>query len=772
MTDPSTQRLLAIGGEFIDPEREAAFQAERVPETIRHVRLLFILSAILNAAFLVSDWRFYGQAHFWAAIPARTVVVVVSFLCFLAVRQGSTFRRVQAVMLAWQGVTALGVGILVSSHSDLALFVVVMLPSIYYLVVPNAFRWAVISGMSCSALLLAGYLVGTEVPATLTGLVIAMVTLNVAMILVVVRTNRLRRLEWAATLAERRTKEELAESRSMFERLFRTVPIPLVAVKADGSILNSNDAAITYFGEKRDLPGLRSIEEIYVNPDDRKVLIAALKRDGRVSNFETMVRLADGSTRNVLIAGTVVEIGGENIIISGVIDITERKAAEERIWRAASHDPLTDLPNRALFQSRLELALAEASHTGGSLSLFLIDLDDFKGINDTLGHDVGDALLQEIADRLRRMMRDVDTVARLGGDEFVVIVGSPLRLENAQALADRILDEVRMPFVHKGKPVASGASIGVAVYPEHDSKPAELMKDADLALYRAKAGGRGRAVLFQPEMRKLVERRATMTRDIQTAIQTRQIVPFYQPKVNLLTGEVIGFEALARWHHPEQGLLQPSAFPLAFDDPELSILLGEQMLREVAIDIRRWIDTGVECGRIAVNLSTSQFSWIGIAKRFLETLESAGVPPRYLDVEITETVFLGRASTHVMTALQKFHENGVRIALDDFGTGYASLIHLKQFPVDDIKIDQSFIRDVDRDGESAAIVVAVIELGKNLRMSVIAEGVETVEQALFLRDHGCLYAQGNLYSRPMTSDEVPDFLARDRLSFPKRVSSA
>ncbi|MBM6593321.1 putative bifunctional diguanylate cyclase/phosphodiesterase [Microvirga pudoricolor] len=772
MTDPSTQRLSAIGGEFIDSERERAFQAERMPETVRHLRLLFLLSALLNTLFFISDWRFYGQPHFLVAFPARAVVVAVSLGCWLAISRVATFRQAQATMLVWQWVTALAVGALVSSHSDLALFVVVMLPSIYYLVVPNPFRWTVISGAGCSILMLVGYLSGDDTRATATGLVLAVLVLNFALVLVVTRSNRLRRLEWAATQAERRAKEELTRSRAMFERLFRTVPLPLVVVKTDGGILDTNDAAVTFFGANRDVLGIRSVDEIYIHPEDRVDLITALKREGRVNDFETMVRLADGSIRNVLVAATLVEVEGADAVISAVIDITDRKAAEERIWRAASHDPLTDLPNRALFQSRFELALADANHTGNTLTLFLIDLDDFKAINDTRGHDAGDALLQEMAERLRRMMRDEDTVARLGGDEFVVIVGPPLRMEHAGALANRILDEMRRPFVFKGEPIESGASIGIAVYPDHDSKPAELMKDADLALYSAKAQGRNRAVLFSPDMRNLVEHRATMTRDIQEALQEGQIVPFYQPKVNLVTGEVIGFEALARWDHPQQGLLSPSAFPLAFNDPELSALMGEHIVRQVAADIRRWLDQGVKCGRVAVNLSTSQFSWIGLSRRFLDILEAAGVPPHYLDVEITETVFLGRASVHVMTALQQFHEHGIRIALDDFGTGYASLIHLKQFPVDDIKIDQSFIRDVDRDSESAAIVVAVIDLGKSLCMDVIAEGVETVEQALFLRDHGCPFVQGNLYSLPLRAEAVVEYLGRERLRLPDPAPSS
>ncbi|MGO4706908.1 putative bifunctional diguanylate cyclase/phosphodiesterase [Microvirga sp. 2MCAF38] len=762
MSDTSTQPLSAIGGEFINPEREASFQSERLPEKFRHLRLLFLLSAFLNTLFLVSDWRFEGTSHFYIAVPARLVVIAIALGCYFATQRVAGFRYAERVMLTWEWINALAVGFLVSSHSDLALFVVIMLPSIYYLVVPTSFRWSVASGVGCSLIMLVGYMSPEDLRSNLIGLILAMVMLNVALILVVARSNRLRRLEWLALLAERRAKEQLAESRTMFETLFRTVPLPLVVVKVDGSIVNFNNAAVAFFGASREVLGIQSILEIYANPEDRDAYLEVLRREGRTSDFETTMRVADGSIRNVLLAGTRLELGGSSYIISALVDITERKAAEERVWRAASHDPLTDLPNRALFQSRFEQALAEAEHKGHAVSLLLIDLDDFKSINDALGHDAGDTFLQEMARRLRGLVRIGDTVARLGGDEFVVILESQTTHENTVSFVKQVIDELQRPFVYKGENISGRASIGIAIYPDHDTKPSDLLKDADLALYSAKAQGRNRAVVYAPEMRDRMERRDTLAREIQEAVAQNQIVPYYQPKVNLITGETIGFEALARWVHPTQGLMTPTLFATAFEDAELSILVGEHMIRRVAEDIRNWHAKGVACGRVAVNLSTAQFNWVGLAKRFLEIIRRAGVEPRHLEIEITETVFLGRSSLHVATVLQQFHDSGVRIALDDFGTGYASLIHLKQFPVDDIKIDQSFIKDVEHNTESAAIVNAVLDLGRSLEMEVIAEGVETEGQARFLRDRGCIYVQGNLYAHPMPASEVGAFLARDK----------
>ncbi|WP_112661626.1 putative bifunctional diguanylate cyclase/phosphodiesterase [Microvirga flavescens] len=760
MSDTVTQSLSPIGGEFKDPGCEAVFQAERLPEKFRHIRLLFILSALLNTLFLISDWRFYGEPHFQVAFSARLTVIAIALACYFAARRATGFCQAERVMLAWEWINAIAVGFLVSSHSDLALLVVLMLPSIYYLAVPTSFRWSVASGIGCSAIMLFGYVWPEGDKSDLVGLILAMVMLNLALILVVSRSNRLGRLEWLALQAERRAKNELAESRAMFESLFRTVPLPLVVVREDGSFINFNDAAVAFFGATSQMLGIQSVREFYANPEDRDNFLSILHKEGRTVDFETTVRTADGSLRNVLIAGTKFKTGGETYIISALVDITDRKAAEERVWRAASHDPLTDLPNRALFQGRFEQALAEAQHNSHSLALLLIDLDDFKSINDALGHDAGDAFLQEMARRLRKLVSKDDTVARLGGDEFVVILHSDATPEGTLSFVKTMLEELRRPFLFKSENISGRASVGIAIYPEHDTRPSELLKDADLALYSAKAKGRNRAAIYSPEMRDTIERKVTLVREIQDAVTQNLIVPYYQPKVNLFTGDIIGFEALARWDHPTQGLLAPISFAAAFEDPELSIAVGEHMIRRVAEDIRAWREQGIMCGRIAVNLSTAQFNWVGLARRFLEIVQRAGVDPKQMEIEITETVFLGRSSLHVATVLKQFHDSGVRIALDDFGTGYASLIHLKQFPVDDIKIDQSFIRDVEHDTESAAIVNAVLELGKSLEMDVIAEGVETEGQAEFLREHGCLYAQGNLYAHPMPASEVAPFLVR------------
>lgn len=751
--------LTPFGGEFRDPAEEAAFQAERLTETLRHTRLLFLLTALLNALFFFSDWRFFGGPHFYPAATARLAVVFIALLCFWTLRRAKNFPQAQKSMIAWEWVTAAAVAVLAGSHSDVALFAVLMLPSIYYLAVPTSFRWSVVSGGSCSAMVLAGYLGQGPMDSSAAGLVLAVIMLNIALCLVVIRSNRLQRMEWAATQAERRAKKELGDSRAMFETVFKTVPIPLLVVRMDGAIVETNDAAVRYMGATRQTLGIQSAHEFYVNPDDRITFLNAIQREGQVSNFEAQVRIADGSIRSVLLSGMVIEIDGLKHIVSSVVDITERKAAEERIWRAASHDPLSGLPNRAYFQSCLERTLANAARNGSKVHLLLLDLDQLKSVNERLGHDAGDALIQETAERLRLLVPDGDCISRLGSDEFVVILEAPSQ-KDAEILADRLLADLRRPFTYRNNLLQCQASIGVASYPDHDRQPSDLMKDADLALRTAKALGRNKAATYAPEMRHQPEEAATIAHDIQEALRLGQIVPYYQPKVELKTGKVIGFEALARWHHPVHGLLTPAFFLSVFEDTELSAAFGDHMVSHVAADIRAWLDQGVDCGRVAVNLSTAQFNWVGLAKRFIDTLRAAAVPSECLEVEITETVFLGRSTAHVGMALNEFHENGVRIALDDFGTGYASLIHLKQFPISDIKIDQSFVRDLEHDANSAAIVLAVIELGTSLGMNVIAEGVETPGQANFLRAKGCNQAQGYLYAAPMPRDEVPLYLQR------------
>jgi diguanylate cyclase (GGDEF)-like protein/PAS domain S-box-containing protein len=490
-----------------------------------------------------------------------------------------------------------------------------------------------------------------------------------------------------------------------------------------------------------------------IHPEDLERVAAAVREGGTESRtVEYRYMRPDGHPMWV---GLRSQKQPDGRVIGVTFDISDRKNAELEVWRLAHQDPLTGLPNRFQFQVRFEEALANAQRRGTAVSLLLLDLDDFKDVNDTLGHDAGDALLKQTADRLRRMARECDTVARVGGDEFAILVVEPLTLEHAVRFAEHVVEDLKTPFAYNGHLVASRSSIGVAGFPDHDCTFADLMKDADIALYRAKAAGRSRVVAYAPSMRAEMERRITIAGEIRAALAENQIVPFYQPKVCLSSRRIIGFEALARWQHPTRGVLTPGYFGVAFEDPEIAEMVGEAMARQLASDVAGWLGAGYDCGRVALNLSAAEFRQPGLAGRILDTLAEAGVPTGNFEVEVTETVFLGASSELVATTLDRFREAGVSIALDDFGTGFASLSHLKQFPVDHIKIDQSFVRGLERGKQDEAIVSAVAGLGHNLGMHVTAEGVETEEQAARLRELGCGAGQGFLFAKPMAGSRVP-----------------
>lgn len=449
------------------------------------------------------------------------------------------------------------------------------------------------------------------------------------------------------------------------------------------------------------------------------------------------------------------EKAGPDRIIGMTFDISDRKAAEEEVWRAAYHDPLTGLPNRALFQKQLEAALVEAEADESRVALFVIDLDGFKDVNASIGNAAGDALLVDTASRLIAIVGERGQVARIGGDEFAVIVRDAPSVSDAHAFAEEVSARLRAVCEFAGRVVSTRASIGVAAFPEHHREVAELIKDANIALDHAKNKGRNEVCIFTPEAREATEQRIRLREEVRDALACEEFAPFYQPKTSLETGNIVGLEALARWLHPTRGVLTPAYFGAAFDDPETTTGIAAAMRRRVATDMREWLESGLSFGRVAINLASAEFADETLADRVLAIFEARGVPPTCLEVEVTETVFLGPSARNVPAALRQLHEAGVTIALDDFGTGYASLSHLKQFPVDHIKIDRSFVCDLATNEGDAAIVGAVIGLGRSLGMTVTAEGVETRRQEEILRRLGCDHAQGYLYAKPLAASRIP-----------------
>ena len=501
-----------------------------------------------------------------------------------------------------------------------------------------------------------------------------------------------------------------------------------------------------------------------VHPDDLPGVDAALGRcleGGHGGEWHARLRVITGAYRWFQVRCVPVEGRGARIeeFIGSCTDVHDRKVAEEAAWDAAHCDALTGLANRALFHRRLEAVLAEADATGGEAHLLIVDLDDFKDVNDTLGHQSGDDLLRAVGERLREVVGDSGTVGRFGGDEFGVILAASDAPAGVANLAARILDGIQLPVRIGEGSIRCRASIGTATYGRDGTSPAELFKAADLAMYAAKGLGRNRACAFVPAMREAMEERVQVAAQIRTALAEDRIVPYYQPKVCLVTGRITGFEALARWKHPRRGVLGPASFASALADPELSLAIGARMIGQVLTDLAAWMRLGHDLGRVAVNLSTAQFTRADFAEWFVDEARRHGVPLANLEVEVTETVFLDRSNDNVDRILSRLHQAGVSVALDDFGTGFASLTHLKQFPVDRIKIDRSFVNDIERDPEDAAIVSAITGLGKSLGIAIVAEGIETPGQAEFLQGRGCEEGQGYLYARPMPAERVPALLA-------------
>ncbi len=432
------------------------------------------------------------------------------------------------------------------------------------------------------------------------------------------------------------------------------------------------------------------------------------------------------------------------------VDITKQKQVEEQIRRQANYDSLTELPNRMLFRDRLTRAIVSARRENGLVALLFIDLDRFKVVNDTLGHIVGDRLLRKAAERLQASVREVDTVARLGGDEFTIILQDIARTEDAAIVANKVIDSLGKPFLLDGHEAFIGASIGITVFPSDGDNAATLLRNADVAMYRAKDAGRNEYRFFTKAMDAQALNRMSLENDLRYAVERQQFFVHYQPIVELRSGRVINVEALLRWRHPKRGLVAPDEFiPLA-EETGLIKPLGEWVLRTACAQAQAWRDMDLPVFGVSVNLSSGQLKRGFSRETVAAILEETGLSPDLLTFEITESLIM-EDTEEAITYLHAIKEMGVGLSIDDFGTGYSSLNYLKRFPVDSVKIDRSFVRDVTVDPEDASLADAIIALAHNLGLKVIAEGVETKEQLDFLQSRGCDLYQGYYLGRPMTA---------------------
>ena len=564
----------------------------------------------------------------------------------------------------------------------------------------------------------------------------------------------------ATDITERKNAEnKLSLAKSIIDHANEAV----VVTDLDALIEEVNDAYVKISGYSRD-------EVIGVNPKllqsghhDKEFYKAMWKSiiDTGCWEGEMWDRRKNGEVypQNLSIS-TVYDDEGQAFKYVGIFsDITERKETEKELKHLAYNDALTGLPNRVMFYDRLQQAISAAKRDDHLLAIMMVDLDRFKHVNDTLGHDAGDELLVIVAQRLTSLVREADTVARIGGDEFRIILSDIKNADEASIVAQKIIDNLRLPIQVKGKMVNIGASIGIAVYPTDDVEIEQLIKFSDMALYKAKESGRNCYLYFSSDLQTQVLDNIEMESDMQKAIALNEFTLHYQPKINLYDGSLSGMESLIRWHHPEKGLIPPDQFIPFAEETGLIIPLGEWILNTACQQLRLWSENLQQPLNLAINLSALQFQQKDFVHTMKKIIDTHGINPQYLELEITESMVMADVDKAI-DIMKQLRELGLKLAIDDFGTGYSSLNYLKRFPINTLKIDRSFVRELTIDSKDAAMVKAIISMAKDLDLEVVAEGVETKEQLDFLRMHDCQYVQGFYFSKPLNVEEFDAYIEK------------
>jgi diguanylate cyclase (GGDEF)-like protein/PAS domain S-box-containing protein len=526
----------------------------------------------------------------------------------------------------------------------------------------------------------------------------------------------------------------------------------------------ANTGALRNLGYTMD--ELRALTPLDLKPEfDREQfmrVLATLSHEGQEQiTFETTHRRKDGSSYPVEVRLQLSRTETPPVYVAIIQDISERRRAQERLNYLAHFDALTGLPNRVMFNERLLQTMRDADIKERLVALMFLDLDRFQTINDTLGHEAGDELLKAAARRLTGCLRRGDTVARLGGDEFTVVLADVGHVDDVAWVANKILEAFARPFHVADSELFVTVSIGITLYPFDDHGIDGLLKNADMAMYKAKEQGRNNYQFYTTELNERAREHLGLDIALRRALEREELLLHYQPQVDLANGRIVGMEALLRWHHPERGLIPPSAFiPLA-EENGLIVPIGEWVLRQSCAQVRAWEAQGLTVGRTAVNLSARQFRQRDLAERVAAILADTGLPAARLELEITESTLMHSADT-TSAALAELKAMGLRLAIDDFGTGYSSLSYLKRFPIDTLKIDQSFVRDITHAPDNAAIITAIITMAHSMGMKGVAEGVETEDELRFLHRHHCDGMQGFLFSRPLPAEEFAALLRAGR----------
>jgi diguanylate cyclase (GGDEF)-like protein/PAS domain S-box-containing protein len=562
----------------------------------------------------------------------------------------------------------------------------------------------------------------------------------------------------------------LRQAEERYRGIFENAVEGIFQTTADGQYLRANPALARIYGYESPADLIANLSNIsgqlYVNPGQRGEFVRQMQQHGSVKNFVSEVRRRDGSVIWITESGRAVtdEEGRLQYYEGSVEDITESRRYQQRLEHQATHDALTALPNRSLLSDRLRQAVAYAKRYSQIVAVVFIDLDNFKLINDSLGHETGDNLLKAMSERMSENVRGSDTVARLSGDEFVILLRNEKGEDDVTGAVQRIIRAICQPWRNQGQEIVVTCSAGISLYPRDGDDPVTLLKYADAAMYRAKELGRNQIQFFTAEMNAAVRQRLDLQTRLHRALEQGEFSLHYQPKVDLATRTIIGMEALLRWFPPGEAMIGPDVFiPLA-EESGFIVQLGDWVLREACRYTRQLHDAGLGQPQVAVNISARQFHQRDLINRIKAILDESGLAPQFLQLELTESLVMHDAE-HFVATLEALDQLGVELAVDDFGTGYSNLAYLKRFPVSRLKVDRTFVRDIATDPDDATIVKAVISLAHSLGLGVVAEGVETTEQLDFLAANGCDEIQGYLISRPVPPEQF-ELLLCDTLRLP------